>query len=112
MSVSSGPLMHITNFPPTRKSILKTGVDHSFGLHHCFRLSASVQAFHTRSIGASNSLVITSSFLFLLSKRVFSKLYILLFSRSTLSNVRPIGPTDLPRVSCTLSTSQTLHSRA
>src|SRR6266545_7870617 len=50
--------------PPTRKSVLQTGAVKPFGPHQRLACSGSVHAFHTRSRGASNTRVITSSFVF------------------------------------------------
>src|SRR3954469_13842430 len=58
-SCPSGALMQQRNFPPTRKSILQTGVVKPFGPHHCITYFGSVHAFQTNSRGASKTLVIT-----------------------------------------------------
>src|SRR3954453_14499945 len=58
-SCPSGALMQQRNFPPTRKSILQTGVVKPFGPPHSITYFGSVHAFQTSSRGASKILVIT-----------------------------------------------------
>src|SRR5262245_33588718 len=48
--------------PPGRKSILHDAILKPFGPHQCIRCSHSVNAFHTRSRGASKTREITNSF--------------------------------------------------
>src|SRR5438045_5251952 len=58
-SYPSGVFMQRRDFPPTRKSILQTGVVKPFGPHHCITYFGSVHAFQTNSRGASKILVTT-----------------------------------------------------
>src|SRR5580704_3977676 len=58
-SCPSGVVVQMRNFPPTRKSIVQTGVVKPFGPHHCITYFGSVHAFHTNSRGASKLLVTT-----------------------------------------------------
>src|SRR3990170_3849354 len=46
--------MQLSQTPPTRKSILQTGVVKPFGPHQRMKRSGSAQAFQTSSRGASN----------------------------------------------------------
>src|SRR5688572_13706839 len=53
--------MQARYLPPTRRSILDTGAVKTFGPHQRLNSSGFVHAFHTRSRGASNTRVSTSS---------------------------------------------------
>src|ERR1700694_2384982 len=53
--------MQFRNFPPTRKSILQTGVVKPFGPHQRIARSGSDQALNTSSSGASKTRVMTSA---------------------------------------------------
>src|SRR4026207_2341777 len=50
--------------PPGRRSTVQWVTLKPFGPHHCFKRSASVHAFHTRSRGASKTRLMMNSSVF------------------------------------------------
>src|ERR1700733_2058258 len=58
-SCPSGALMQQRNFPPTRKSILQTGEEKTFGPHHCITYFGAVHSFQTNTRWESKTLVTT-----------------------------------------------------
>src|SRR5256712_485323 len=60
-TLPSGPRMLIRMAPPGRTSSSQTGAVKSFGGNHCAICFGSVHALNTRSRGASNTRVVTSS---------------------------------------------------